>query len=156
MQYQQRYNSSGGAYNSARTVRGRRIRPIDVQMGQRRSVAAWARCVGRHLANINEMHVSGSTTATRCCSCLLSEQINGDADDSDNDDDRWKWRKMEERVCRRGMQCLFVLRRLDTSIQPRVRVWSAFVQADGHSNVLYGPETVSDGLADLSARDREL
>ena len=30
------------------------------------------------------------------------------------------------------------------------------LQADSDSYVLYGPETLSDGLADLSAGDREL
>jgi len=33
-------------------------------------------CVGRHLANINEMRVFGSTTAMRCCFCCIRNESN--------------------------------------------------------------------------------
>jgi len=34
-------------------------------------------CVGRHLANRNEMRVSGSTTATQCCSYITNHLTDG-------------------------------------------------------------------------------
>ena len=56
--------SSGGPYDSARKGRGRIIEAYGSTDGS----TPQRGCVGRHMANWNEMRVSGSTTATRCCS----------------------------------------------------------------------------------------
>jgi len=69
MQYLSISSSAAAAAAGHTTVTARvagiYFRPI--QMSQRRSMT--------HLANINEMRVSGSTTATRCCSCLLLKPV---------------------------------------------------------------------------------
>ena len=55
------------------------------------AVAAQRGRVGRHLANRNDMHVSGSTTATRCCSCSEDSSVEWSAPDCN----RWLQRTAE-------------------------------------------------------------